>query len=58
MEYQELSHNDSKLIYIWAKPEVVEKIDKLASFCRMTRGQLLEQIVDGIDPELFQRVTA
>lgn len=56
MEYQELSHEDSKLVYLWMKPAVKEKLSALADYCRMTKGQLIEHILEGIEDEYLKKV--
>lgn len=53
MEYPELQHEGTKLVYFWVKPQVKEKIDRVSKFCRMSKGQILDAIFDGLEDDII-----
>lgn len=57
MEHEALSHENTKLIYFWVKPEVFEKFDQLSKYCNLTKGQLLDQIIEGLDNRYFNELS-
>ncbi len=46
----------NKIIFIWVKPKTSEKIEKISNFCHMTKGELIENTIEGIDNRFCQDV--